>query len=59
MILFGCVLLQHPELCGDRAVPVWNGSNDHAADTAQGHCTIQPDGRFGKYCKCYHLRWSS
>jgi len=27
-------LCQHPELCGNRVVPVGNGCNDHAENTA-------------------------
>ena len=41
------VCLQHLELSRHCAVLVWNGRDDHAADSAQGHRTLQPDGRCG------------
>ena len=41
-------VVQHHELPGHCGVPVWYGGHDHAEDTAQGHCQIQPDGQHGQ-----------
>jgi len=45
--VFFCVYVQHLELSRDRSVPVRHGRNDHAADAAQGHCSLQSDGWLG------------
>lgn len=37
-------VVQHPQLTRHRAVPVGNGGDDHAANAAQGHRAVQPDG---------------
>lgn len=38
------LFFQYHELLGHCAVPVWNGCHDHAENSAQGHCQIQPGG---------------
>lgn len=40
-------VVQHPQLPGDRALPVGNGGHDHAQDAAQGHCALQPGKQVG------------
>ncbi len=44
-----CLYLQHHELPGDCSVLVWNGGNDNAENSTQGHRKIQPDGQLRKF----------
>lgn len=40
----GVSFFQHHELVGYCPLPVWHGCHDHAENSAQGHCQIQPGG---------------